>query len=96
MIREEDKEPDIAPFIFLVDSYKELSTCRTSGMSPGPIPFTAIVEYAKIYNVEDFDDFLYYIRIMDNIVLEKSNGEGSKESSNSSKGRGVSGHKKAR
>lgn len=35
-----------------------------------PIPFTAIIDYSKIYNVEDFDEFLYFIRLMDSKVIE--------------------------
>jgi hypothetical protein len=31
----------------------------------GQIPFTAIVEYSKIYEIEDFEEFLYLIRRMD-------------------------------
>lgn len=33
------------------------------------IPFTAIVEYAKVYEVDYFDEFLSTIRSMDNEIL---------------------------
>lgn len=39
----------------------------------GPIPFTAIVDYFRIYGThdeDDFDEFLYVIRRMDNTFLE--------------------------
>lgn len=41
-------------------------------MGDGPIPFTSIVEYFKIYEdeLEDFDEFLYLIRLMDKKLLE--------------------------
>jgi hypothetical protein len=40
-------------------------------MALGPIPFTAILEYSRLYDVgESFDDFLYLIRVMDNTILE--------------------------
>lgn len=64
--------PDIGPFIFYVDAFNELSTCRQSGMGIGKIPFTAIHEYAKIYNIEDFQSFNYLIRVMDNKVIKLS------------------------
>ena len=39
-------------------------------MSIGPIPFTAIAEFAKINKIDDFHEFLYIIRVLDNIYLE--------------------------
>ena len=42
-------------------------------MGIGPIPFTAIAEYARIFNVEDFDEFLYIIRVMDNQFVKSQN-----------------------
>jgi len=45
-------------------------------MSVSPIPFTAIIEFAKIYN-EDMDEFLYLMRRLDSVFLkhcEKKNG----------------------
>ena len=64
LIREEDVRPDVSPFRFYVNAFSEISTCR-NGMSP-QIPFTAIVEYARIYEVEDMEEFIYLIREMDN------------------------------
>lgn len=45
-------------------------------MSP-QIPFTAIVEYARIYEVADIEEFIYLIREMDNeyISLDSSKKE---------------------
>lgn len=40
------------------------------GMALGPIPFTAIVEYFKIYGLSDFDEFSYVIRRMDRAYLD--------------------------
>lgn len=48
-------------------------------MSVGPIPFTAIVEYSKIYGVHDFDDFVFVIRRMDNVFLELNSSSEKKE-----------------
>lgn len=41
-------------------------------MSGGPIPFTAIIEFATIYNVEDLNEFFYYMRRLDATYLEFS------------------------
>lgn len=69
LLTEEDTEPDIGPFSFYMDAFRELSTCRVNAMSLGPIPFTAIAEYSKLFEVEDFEEFHYYIRVMDNTLL---------------------------
>lgn len=71
-IQENDKEPNIEPFAFYIDAFRELSTCRNNGMGIGPIPFTAIVEYTKLGYVEseDFEEFLYCIRVMDKTLLD--------------------------
>lgn len=69
MVKPEDTEPDIGPFHYYVDAFRELSSCRNSSMSIGPIPFTAIVEYFKLFGVGDFEEFLYFIRVMDNTFL---------------------------
>jgi hypothetical protein len=69
-VRKEDEEPNIGAFSYYVEAYNELATCRT-GMDVSPIPFTAIAEYARIYNVEDFEDFLSLIRRIDNFIMKK-------------------------
>ena len=68
LIREEDLEPNISVFEFYIDAFYELSTCR-NGEGLVPIPFTAIVEYARIYEIEDIEDFQYLIRRMDNCFI---------------------------
>lgn len=70
-IKPEDQEPDIDKYRFYFDAFRELSTARPVGLAVGPIPFTAIVEYFKIYGEnEDFEDFIYIIRGMDLAFLE--------------------------
>ena len=51
-------------------------------MVAGPIPFTAIMEYARLYEVEDTEEFLYLIRLMDDTLLDLESKK-SKGSSNS-------------
>ena len=87
-------EPNIEYLHFYIDAFRELSTCRISGMGLSPIPFTSIVQYASIYEIEDFDEFLYLIRVMDNTFIKlREKKEKSKNASatkknipNSSKG----------
>lgn len=38
-------------------------------MGVAPIPFTAIVEYSRIYETGDLDEFVYLIRMMDDAFL---------------------------
>lgn len=72
LLREEDLEPEIGPFEFYVEAFAELSTCRTSGMESGPIPFTAIIQYANVYNIDDPEDFRWIIRKIDNFALSST------------------------
>lgn len=65
MIKPEDQNPDLGPFDFYMLAFGELGSCRQIGMAVGPIPFTAIVEYSRLYDVGDFERFLYLIRRMD-------------------------------
>lgn len=54
-------------------AYREIETARPVGLGPAPIPFTAIAEYFKIYELEEFEnfeDFHTIIRSMDLVVLE--------------------------
>jgi hypothetical protein len=39
-------------------------------MGNSPIPFTAIVEYTKMIEVEDLEEFIYIIRKMDSKLME--------------------------
>ncbi len=89
-IRESDLMPYIAPFQFYVDAFFELGTCRSGGMGLTPIPFTSIVEYAKIFDVEEVEEFIYLIRLMDNVLLEAYDQK-DKESKNGNRKKKTSG-----
>lgn len=65
MLGDSDMEPPVENFKFYIEAFRELSSCRVNTMAVGPIPFTAIVEYYKVFGIEDFEDFHYYIRLMD-------------------------------
>lgn len=76
IIKAEDQgEVSIARFEFYIDAFRELSTCRPSSQGLGPIPFTAIVEYARVFDVDDFEEFLYLVRLMDDVVLDNVNSK---------------------
>lgn len=74
MLKPGDVEPNVGPFSFYVEAFKELSTCRPSGFGVSAIPFMAIVEYAKLYGIEgeEFHEFLYLIRAMDSELIKLS------------------------
>lgn len=66
----EDLEPDITGLSFYFDAFRDLGTCRPGGLDVQAIPFTAIVEYSRIYETGDLDEFIHVIRIMDDIFLD--------------------------
>jgi hypothetical protein len=70
-IAKEDLQPNVELFAHYRDAFLELCTCRI-GSGDGPIPFTSVLEYFKIYGspLEDFDEFLYVIRSMDSKLLD--------------------------
>lgn len=73
MVKPDAKKPEVDAFKFYIDAFTELGTCRSVGMGEGPIPFTSIAEYAKIYKIEqgeEFFEFLYFIRAMDSEYLK--------------------------
>ena len=82
--------PNVSQFSFYLEAFRELSTCRPSGFGLSPIPFTAIVEYARIYGVDEFNEFLDLIRAMDSelLKLESNNSQGTstKKKSNGKSG----------
>ena len=62
-------------------AYFDLMTCRQVGMVAGPIPWTAINQYATAYRYDDEqeDDLQFYISRMDSAYLEwasKNKGKG--------------------
>ena len=89
-VKPEDREPDIGGLSFYIDAYRELDTSRPGGMEIQAIPFTAIAEYFRIYEIadfDDFDDFAYIIRLLDSAYLEMNAnankaGEKKKDGSN--------------
>ena len=62
------QKPDLGELEFYLDAFRELSTCRPGGLDLQPIPFTAIVDYSRIYKIDD-EDFSFIIRQMDDTFL---------------------------
>jgi hypothetical protein len=52
--------------------FLDLNSCRSTGWSAGPIPWTAIGDYMDDLGLEDEDrqDFEYMIRAMDRAYLK--------------------------
>jgi hypothetical protein len=56
---------------WVIGAFHELSTDRPLTMGgPGPIPFASVAEYAKWYEIEEFDEFLSFVRALDAAYLE--------------------------
>lgn len=53
-------------------AFFDLITCRSQGWGEGPIPWTAINEYAMAngYEGEHRDDLFYHVRSLDKTFLE--------------------------
>lgn len=69
----EDPPPERPELRMYWDAFHDLSTCRQIGMASGPIPWTALNEYALRYGIvgDGFDRFCRLIRAMDDVVREK-------------------------
>lgn len=52
-------------------AFFELSTCRSVGFAPGPIPWTAVMDYAQAFGLDDVQTHLLvrFVRAMDGAFL---------------------------
>lgn len=57
--------------IFYYQAFLDLDTTRSHNMSPTPISWLSIVEYARFYQLDDEDthDLIQIIKEMDNVNL---------------------------
>ncbi len=69
-LKPEDQEPYVDGLEFYLDAFRELCTSRPVSNDLQAIPFTAIAEYFKIYELQDFDEFAYIMRLMDTTYLQ--------------------------
>ena len=65
------------------DAFQELNTCRAGGMGLSPIPWLAMIEYARTYDLDEdqTDDLVFFIREMDNAFMKWFEKHGSKQKS---------------
>lgn len=54
------------------DAFWDLSTCRATGFGVGPIPWSAMRDYAVTFELdeEQQEDLYYLVRVMDNTFLD--------------------------
>lgn len=86
--------PSLVPGLdFYFAAFNELTTCRAVGMGAGPIPWTAIQEYADRQELdgEDRACLLYLVRAMDNAYLEHGRKEFDKKALNQANQQGTKG-----
>lgn len=64
--------PDIEDLEWVFSAFLELSTCRNLGLLPGPIPWTAIRDYANELELVEYSRDLLFVavRAMDRMMLE--------------------------
>jgi hypothetical protein len=67
--RPEELEPNISGLEFYMEAFRELSSCRPGGMDIQAIPFTAVAEYCRVFDIDDLEDFLFIIRSLDKEYL---------------------------
>lgn len=83
-----DEEPYLPPGgEFLVEAFFSLHTCRSIGMGPGEIPWTAAMEFADRRGLDEGGAKLLWIaiRAMDLAYLEWADAEQEKRSKDRSK-----------
>ena len=64
--------PELMPGLdFYLNAFYALNSCRSVGMALGPIPWTSMMEYAKMYcTTEDStEDLLYHVKNLDETYL---------------------------
>lgn len=64
--------PNPVGYEWLWQAFNDLNTCRTYGMGPGPIPWTAIEQYAQSHRMDVEDTWMLHrvIRHLDSVWLE--------------------------
>lgn len=69
---EENRPPLPDDLVWVWNAYQELGSCRVSGFGAGPIPWTAIHEYALRYGIggDAFESFRFLVRHMDGVALK--------------------------
>jgi hypothetical protein len=73
-------ELDLGLEVYL-QAFFDLDSERSHGMGLMPIPFTAVLQYARLYDFdeEQTEDLLYFIRRMDNANLARLDKKANKK-----------------
>ena len=55
------------------DAFHDLNSDRSFGMSMGPIPRMAMIDYCKAYELDDeaTEDLIYFVSAMDQLFLKR-------------------------
>lgn len=66
---------------FFFNAFMELNTCRSIGMNEGPIPWTAMITYCEVLEIDrdERERFIYLVRKMDEAYLSYRADEMKKE-----------------
>lgn len=69
-----DNMPDITGWEWIFEAFTDLTTCRSIGMSMGPIPWTAVQRYAETEQLGRYDAYFLHaaIKHMDGAYLKYS------------------------
>lgn len=90
-LKEADLEPDIGPFYPYISAFHSLSTSRSFGFGPGPIPIDSAIVFWEHLGKDlgdSFGDFWFYIQKMDNAYLTKESEKRERTSKEGKKPRG--------
>lgn len=67
-------KPELAMGLeFYYMAFMELCSCRAIGMGEGPIPWIAMVQYAMVHGIDEFERFTSLMFDMDNTYLTERN-----------------------
>jgi len=69
-----ESKPSLTGYEWLYEAFVRLTTCRQIGMSQGPIPWTAIDQYATAEGLDEDERFMLFavVRHMDTLFLDYS------------------------
>lgn len=67
-----DSEPELSFWLHnYISAFSILSSSRpSSGFGISPIPLSEIKSYCDLYSIDDLDEFVKYIKSMDNVFLK--------------------------
>ena len=84
-----EQRTSLTGYWWLWEAFHALTTCRMIGMSYGPIPWTAIQQYAEAERMTDEETYMLHavIRSMDGRFLHYQDEKSKTQSSQAKRGR---------